>query len=435
MTWKTMGKNKMTQNKLSLPGSNNITRVVLQNGITVLVYENFAAQSVVISGLLNAGSIFDEPARAGLAAMTAGALMRGTQNRDFNAIHETLENIGADVGIGAGGHKASFSGKSLAEDLPVLIDILNDVLRYPVFPSQQIERLRGEVVTGLQYRQHDTRYRAERAFRENLYPETHPYHLSRGGTLQTIPALTVADLQAFHANHYGPKGLIIVVVGAVKASDAIEIIRSRMEDWQNPAQAEDATLPKLANRKDSLRVNVTIAGKTQSDIVMGGIGPSRYADDYQAASLANSILGQFGMMGRIGKIVREELGLAYYAYSRIDGGHGPGPWNVAAGVNPANVDLAVERIQDQLRRLIKEPVTDEDIDDNKAYYTGHLPLQLENNEGIASVIQNMENYNLGLDYVQKYHDMIYSLTKEHLLVAAQHYLNPDALVIAVAGPN
>jgi zinc protease len=435
MTWKTMGKNKMTQNKLSLPGSNNITRVVLQNGITVLVYENFAAQSVVISGLLNAGSIYDDPARAGLAAMTAGALMRGTQNRDFNTIHETLENIGADVGVGSGGHKASFSGKSLAEDLPVLIDILNDVLRYPVFPSQQIERLRGEVMTGLQYRQHDTRYRAERAFRENLYPETHPYHLSRGGTLQTIPALTVADLQAFHTNHYGPKGLVIVVVGAVKASDAIEIIRSRMEDWQNPAQAEEATLPKLANRKDSLRVNVTIAGKTQSDIVMGGIGPSRYADDYQAASLANSILGQFGMMGRIGQIVREELGLAYYAYSRIEGGHGPGPWNVAAGVNPTNVDLAVERIKDQLRRLIKEPVTDEDIDDNKSYYTGHLPLQLENNEGISSVILNMENYNLGLDYVQKYHDMIYSLTKEHLLVAAQRYLNPDALVIAIAGPN
>ncbi len=182
-------------------------------------------------------------------------------------------------------------------------------------------------------------------------------------------------------------------------------------------------------------MNVTVAGKTQSDIVLGSLGPSRYAEDYQSASIANSILGQFGMMGRIGKIVREELGLAYYAYSRIEGGHGPGPWNVAAGVNPANVDLAIDRIQHELRRLVREPVSEDDLADNKSYYTGHLPLQLENNEGIASVILNMESYGLGLDYVQNYRDMIYRLTKEGLLAAAKRYLNPDALVIAVAGPN
>ncbi len=425
----------MAHSTLSLPGPNNIARVVLQNGITVLVYENFAAQSVVISGVLNAGSVHDEPARAGLASMTAGALMRGTQHRDFNAIHESLENIGADVGVSAGTHKASFFGKSLAEDLPILVDILSDVLRYPVFPAPQVERLRGEIMTGLQYRQHDTRYRADRAFRENLYPETHPYHQSRGGTLQTIPAITVPDLQAFHRSYYGPQGLVLVAVGAITANEAIETVRARLEDWQNIVQGDETPLLGLNSRRESKRINVTIPGKTQSDVVMGGVGPSRYAKDFQAATIANSILGQFGMMGRIGKIVREELGLAYYAYSRIEGGHGPGPWNVAAGVNPANVDLTIERIQHELWRLISQPVDDEDLEDNKSYYTGHLPLQLENNEGIASVILSMETYGLGLDYVQNYRDMIYRLTKNDLLAAAQHYLNPDALVIAVAGPN
>ena len=65
------------------------------------------------------------------------------------------------------------------------------------------------------------------------------------------------------------------------------------------------------------------------------------AEDYLPAQLANSILGEFGMMGRIGKSVREEKGLAYYAYSRLGGGHGPEPWSVSAGVNPENVDLAI----------------------------------------------------------------------------------------------
>jgi zinc protease len=89
----------------------------------------------------------------------------------------------------------------------------------------------------------------------------------------------------------------------------------------------------------------------------------------------------------------------------------------------------------EIRRLVSEQVTDEDIDDNKSYFTGHLPLQLENNEGIAGTILSMECYNLGLDYLLKYRDMIYSLTKDDLLAAAQHYWNPEAFVLAVAGPD
>ncbi|NWF68665.1 MAG: insulinase family protein [Chloroflexi bacterium] len=425
----------MTTNGLSLPGPQNITRVELKNGIVVLCYENFTAQSIVVNGLINAGSVFDDDARAGLAVMTAGALMRGTQHRDFNAIHESLENIGADFGISAGAHKASFSGKALAEDLSVLIDILNDVVRYPTFPAQQVERLRGETITRLQYRHNDTRYRADRAFRENLYAPNHPYHRSRSGTLQTVPTLTVDDLQRFHRDHYGPQEMLLVIVGAVKAAEAVEIVRSRLEDWHNSAQQPAPPLPDMQRLTQTVRASITLPGKTQSDIVLGVAGPSRYASDFHAAQLANSILGQFGMMGRIGEIVRDDLGLAYYAYSSVEGGHGPGAWSVMAGVDPRNVELAVEHIKQQLQRLVSEPVSDEDIEDNKSYFTGHLPLQLENNEGLSSVILNMESYGLGLDYIQTYRDRIYRLTKDDLLHAAQNYLNPDALVIAVAGPN
>ena len=129
--------------KSSIPGPENITRVELTNGIIILVYENFAAQSVVIAGSLEAGSIYEDPAKSGTASMTAAALMRGTKNRDFDAIHSSLEDIGADLDVGAGTHTTGFSGKALAEDLPVLLEILEDVLRYPAFPEQQVERLRG----------------------------------------------------------------------------------------------------------------------------------------------------------------------------------------------------------------------------------------------------------------------------------------------------
>jgi zinc protease len=419
----------------SVPSPETITRVVLDNGIRVMVYENFAAQSVVIKGLLNAGAIFDTPEQTGLAAITAWMLMRGTQKRDFDTINAALEDIGADLGISAGGHRVNFSGKALAEDLPLLVDVLSDALRHPTFPSDQAELLRGQIITSLQYSQTDTRYRAGRAFREMLYPSDHPYHRSVRGTLQTVPLLSVEAMRTFHQRTYGPNEMIVVVVGAVKAADAIAVVRERLEDWRNPDQTIDPPLPTITPNGKGKRMFVPLPGKSQSDIVMGVVGPSRYAPDYTPANLANSILGVFGMMGRIGEVVREQHGLAYYASSHIEGGHGPSPWSVSAGVNPANVERAVQYITAELRRIISEPVTDQELEDIQAYYTGYLPLQLEMNDGIATTLLNMECYGLGLDYLVNYHSRIYSLTKTDLLKAAQHYLNPDALVIAVAGPE
>ncbi len=419
----------------SIPGPENITRVELPNGIVVLVYENFAAQSVVIAGSLEAGSIYEDPTKSGTASMTAAALMRGTKNRDFDAIHNSLEDIGADLDVGAGTHTTGFSGKALAEDLPLLIDILSDVLRYPVFPAPQVERLRGEILTGLQYRQQDTRHRAGRAFRENLYPESHPYHYSARGTLETIPGITLEDMNTFHRTQFGPKGMLITVVGAVKAADAVEIVRAKFGDWQNPSQPAKATLPDIRAVEETRQIAVNIPGKSQSDIVMGVLGPSRFEPDYRAATLVNSVLGQFGMMGRIGDEVREKRGLAYYAYSSVEGGLGPGAWSVSAGVNPANVQQAIESIVGEIKRIITEEVTDEDISENKSYFTGHLPLQLESNEGIAGSILSMESYGLGLDNLQRFANEINALTKADLLKAVQRYWNPEAYVVAVAGPE
>jgi zinc protease len=419
----------------SLPNAANITRVVLPNGIVVLVYENFAAQSVVISGSLNAGSIFEPFEKSGLASLTAGALLRGTKTRDFSTLATIQEDIGADVNIGGGTFKVSFSGKALAEDLGVILDVLADALRNPVFPEQQVERLRAEVITGLKMREQDTRSRANRAFTQALFPVHHPFHYPRSGSLQSVPSITLDDLRAFHARHYGPRGMILAISGAVKADDAVALVERWFADWENAAQPEMPALPEFSPPERITRAQVALAGKTQSDIVMGVPGPSRLSPDYQAAMLANSILGQFGMMGRIGNVVREKLGLAYYAYSAMEGGFGPGPWTIAAGVNPANVELAIERSLEEVRRIASEPVSAADLADNQSYTVGRLPLQLESNEGLVSTILNMEMYGLGLDYLVDYRDKVYSHTPDTLLAVTQKYLDADRFVIGIAGPG
>lgn len=418
-----------------IPGPDDVLRRVLPNGIVVLARENFAAQSVVISGSLPAGALFEAPQQAGLASFTASTLLYGTHNRDFETLHETLESLGADLDFDAGVHACAFGGKSLAEDLPTLLDLLGDALRFPTFPSDHVERYRGQLLTGLQIRMHDTRYRAGQAFRALAYPAGHPYARSADGTLDTVPDLTRDMLAAFHAHHFGPRGLIIAIVGAVPAEEAIETVEKALGDWTNPAQPEEPPLPPVTPLEGVRREDVAVPGKTQSDIVLGVPGPSRRDPDFHAARLVNSVLGLFGMMGRLGETVREEQGLAYYSYSVVEGESGPGPWRVSAGVNPANVERAVESIVHEVERIASEPVSAEDLADNQSNFTGQLPLQLENNEGVATAILRMERFELGLDYLRTYAGMINALTVEDLLRAAETYWKPGAYALAVAGPD
>jgi zinc protease len=247
--------------------------------------------------------------------------------------------------------------------------------------------------------------------------------------------MTVEDLANFHAQQYGPGNLIIAVVGAVKAADVVATVTNHLGDWMNPNQKTDADQPDVPQLGSVVFKAVTLPGKTQSDIVMGVPGPSRLADDYMAAKLANHVLGVFGMFGRLGASVREKQGLAYYSYSNLEGGIDQGAWRVIAGVSPSNVKRAVDSIRVEIQKMLDEPVTEDDIADSKANLTGRLPLQLESNEGVAANLLAMERYNLGLDYLRNYTDMINSITIPELQAAMQKYWRADAFALAVAGPE
>jgi len=164
----------MTKQNSALPGSDDITRIELKNGITVLCRENFSSPSVVLSGYLSGGSLFDPREKLGLADFTANLLMRGTQKRDFQGVFDALESVGASFGFSGQTHNVGFGGRSLAEDLPLLLDVLSDSLRQPTFPAEYIERMRAQYMTGFALRAQDTRDMAEMVFDEMLYAG-HPY--------------------------------------------------------------------------------------------------------------------------------------------------------------------------------------------------------------------------------------------------------------------
>lgn len=417
----------------SIPGADDITRVVLKNGIVVLARENPNSLAVSLRGYLPAGSLFDPDAKLGLADFTADALMRGTAKREFQAIYESLESVGASFGFNSGTHTTGFGGKSLAEDLPLLLDLLNEGLRVPTFPGGQVEKLRAQLLTGLALRAQDTRDMAELYFDELVY-RNHPYGRAEEGHPETVGAISVDDLAAFHRKHYGPTGMVIAIVGGINAFTAVELVRATLEDWTNPDQPAVPELPVWQPLPERQTKRHAIPGKSQSDLIVGTAGPPRLAPEFLAANLGNNILGRFGLMGRIGDVVREQAGLAYYAYSDLGGGTGPGAWEVAAGVNPANEQKAVDLIFQEIERFTNELVTEEELSDTQSNYIGSMPLSLESNGGVADAMLNVERYQLGLDFYRQFPALVRSVTREQIRAAASLYLPVDKLAVSVAGP-
>lgn len=422
----------MTDLNSTLPGADDITRVVLKNGITILCRTNFNSPSVVLRGNLPAGSLFDTDEKLGLADFTASAIMRGTEKRDFQAIYDALESVGASFGFGANMHTISFGGRALAEDLPLLVGMLSDGLRQPTFPDEHIERLRAQYLTGFAIRAQDTRDMAEVVFDEILYAD-HPYRHSGDGTPETIQAITRDDLVDFHQRNYGPRDMVLTVVGAIEVDDAIAQVEEMLGDWENSAQPPKPTVPEKTPLEERVQRHHAIEGKSQADLMLGFLGPKRLDDDFMAASLGNSVLGQFGLMGRIGDVVREKSGLAYYAYSSLSAGHGPGAWYVSAGINPANLEKAIDLIIKELELFIKSGPTEEELLDSQTNYIGSLPLSMESNGGVAGALLNIERYDLGLDYYRHYPDLVRAVTVNDVLAVARKYIKLDRLAIATAG--
>jgi zinc protease len=417
----------------SLPGPGNFTRAQLANGIVVLARSNFNSPSVVVSGYLMCGSLFDPVEKLGLADFTASALMRGTQKRSFQEIYEALESAGANLSIEGSTHSTGFGSKALSEDLKLLLQLLSEALRQPSFPEQQVERLRTQIMTRLAIRAQDTGEMAAQAF-DSLAYANHPYRLPEEGYPETVQAITRQDMIDFHRRHFGPAGMVITVVGGVDPQETVNQVEEVFADWENHEQPAPFELPPTTPVTQSATEQVTIPGKSQVDFVMGAVGPSRFSPDFFAAILGNSVLGQFGMMGRIGDAVREKAGLAYYAYSSLAGGLGPGPWTMLAGVDPAKVEQTIQLIKQEVTRFTSELVESDELSDSQANFIGRLPLTLESNGGVAGALLNLERYDLGMDYYLRYPDLVRSVTAEQVLETARTYLHPERLVIGMAGP-
>ncbi|MEO8287137.1 MAG: pitrilysin family protein [Chloroflexota bacterium] len=416
-------------------GPDTITRRVLDNGLTVLVYPNPTIPALTARISIRGGAMYDPPEKAGLASMATRAMRRGTQKYTFDRLNEETDSRGASVGVDAGQALMEAGGRALKEDTRFVMELISEVVLRPTFPEVEIEKLRRQTRTGLAEMEADTGSVAERAFRETLYPEGHPYHYRTSGFLETLGNIKREDMVAFYERYFRPERGILVVVGDVEPDEIVMLAQELLGGWRAAGEEpEPYAVPDVSKPVGATNVFRPVPGKTQNDLVLGFPGLRRSDPDYYAFDLMNLLLGRIGLMGRLGKSVRDEQGLAYYAGSSFEAGLGAGPWAVRAGVNPTNVTKAITSIRHEIERIRTELIPTAELEGGKRFMTGVLPLRLETGDGISRSILEMELYDLGFDYISRYPEIINALTPEYVGEVAKLHLSPENYVAVAAGP-
>jgi len=409
-----------------------VTRAELQNGLVVLAREQRGSGLVAVHGYVRAGAMFDG-ARPGLARYTSSVLQRGTRTRTSQEIAESLESMGVSLGVFSDMEVTALSLRVLREDARAALEITADILQHPAIPEAEVEKARGELLTGLRVAQQDTRHVAERAFRTLAFPSGHPHARVPDGDEAVIQALSAADLAAFHAQRIRPEAAILAVVGDLAVAEMLDLISQLFSAWPRGGIWQRPPLPPPGTLAVPQHAEVRLAGKMQSDVVLGAPGISRDDRRYYETMMANLILGQIGLMGRLGESVRERQGMAYYAYSDMRAGLLAGPWWVRAGVSPKNEERAVESILAEIRAFQEAGPGEEELRDAKDFLAGSLAVRLETNGGIAQMLADIELFDLGLDYVARYPAIIRGISRDAVTAAAARF-PVTAYSLAIAGP-
>ena len=409
-------------------------REELANGAVLIVQETAFSPAVTINVAFRAGSLEEPDDLPGLAWFLGRVIDRGTATRSAADIAEALDDRGVALRVTTNRHLLSLSCTCLSEDFEEVLAVLADVVRSPIFPDNEVEKRRIEMITAIRQDLDNPGVRAAEALQELLYGSSHPYGRPAKGRIDIVERFTRADLARHHAARFAPGALSIAIVGDVRAGSAADTVHGALGDWMAVAQPnrEVPPFPRPATRHEAA---IEMPEKSQTDIAYGFTSISRLDPAYCSHWMMNNILGQFGLGGRLAENIRERQGMAYYAFSSFDPSLGPGPLVIRAGVDPANVERAVAAIDAEVGALGRDGATDRELAETRQYLIGSIPRMLETNQTIAVFLQTAEFFGLGLDYDRQLPSLLQKVTREEVNAAAASVLNPERACVAIAGPT
>jgi zinc protease len=406
----------------------------LNNGLTILLVENPSLPTVSITASVLAGARHDPESKAGLAIMVSRLLDEGTENRASLEIADAIESVGGAIDTDGSFERIIAMAGVLNKDVDLGLELLSDLLIRPIFPQEYVDKEKERTLAEIVSAQDRPQVVAGWAFNELVYQD-HPLHRPSHGYPNTVERLTRDDLLEFHRRYFVPNNIILSVVGDFRVPEFLPKIEKAFGGWE----AKPVIFPIYPEpiRQNTKRVKFITMPAQQLNIYLGHLGISRTNPDYYALQVLDTILGGgAGFTARIPQRLRDELGLAYTTFASITmtAGWDPGRFVSFIGTSPENMKLAIDELLNEIRRIIEEPVTAQELQDAQDYLTGSFVFGFESSPQIARFLVHAQVYGLGFDFIEKYPQYVRAVTVNDVTRVARKYLDSENYTLVVVGP-
>jgi zinc protease len=413
----------------------DVERIVLPNGLILLMSENHSIPSVSINAVVRAGSRFETDSQAGLASLVGALIDAGTASRTSQQIAETIEEAGGQLGTFGDYQSSGAVARLLSKDVGLGIDVVSDLLIHAIFPDDKIRQDVDRRVAQIKARSDVPRTQASDVFNEIVF-EGSPQHRPPIGYEETVKSLSRASVEEFYQRYYVPQNTMLAVAGDIDKAEVKRIVEDRFGGWAKSPEFDLPQVPQPHKLASPISKFVNVA-KEQVNIVIGHVGIERKNSDYYNLLVMDTILGSSpGFTSRIPRVLRDEQGLAYSTFSNITSSAGldPGRFIAYIGTAPENLERAIAGLRGEIARLVEEGVTAEELETAVLYLTGSFVFHFQRNSQIAEFLLEAETYGLGFDYLEKYPELIRGVTVEDVDRVSREYIDPQNLTTVVVGP-
>jgi len=406
------------------------SRVVMANGMTLLVLEQHFLPIVEVHALVKTGSVVDPPDKAGLANLVASLLDEGTTSRTSKQLAEQIDFVGGALEVRASEDFTTASARVIKKDIDLGFALLADILQHPAFPKAEFDRIRSQTLGEMASDNDDPGHVAMKAFNQLVF-HGHPYRWPLNGTEESLGKISHADVVNFYNKEYVPSQVVLTVVGDVTAEQITALVETHFGGWKKPAlPARNMKKPAPIQRKT---VQLIEKDLTQSNVILGHGGISRTNPDFYAVTVMNYILGAGGFSSRLMDSIRDKQGLVYGIMSHYDARQMPGSFWVNFQTRTEATNQAIQSVLDELKSIRENPVSDQELSEAKSFLMGSFPLRLDSTAKLAQVLAQVEFFGLGFEYFSQYPKWIERVTKEDVQRVAKLYLDPQRYALVVVG--
>lgn len=397
----------------------------LKNGLKVFVVEDHKLPRISMSLILDRDPIV-EGEKAGYVAIAGDLLGSGTTTRTKAQLDEEVDFMGARFSTSA----SSMNVGGLSKYTDDLVEIMSDVLLNPSFETEEFEKLKSQMTSGLKANADDPDAIAGNLRGATLYGLEHPY--GEVMTESTVEAVTLEDCKNYFSSYFRPNIAYMVVIGDITVKDAKKKLSKALKGWKAsdvPAHDYEKTSVPSAGRI----VMVDKPSAVQSVVWLGNvIDLPQGHPDIEPLRIANQILGG-GMSGRLFTNLREDKAFTYGAYSSFGIDELNSTFGASAKVRNEVTDSAIVEFLMEIGRMRTESVTEEDLIAAKASLSGAFGRSLESTSSAANFALNIARYGLPSDYYNNYLARLEAVTAEDVMRVSNQYMKTDNLTISVVG--